>query len=183
MSKKHGETTIAIGDELNRSNDLAKLGYTVIYDHGRGGDKNVSVTSAWLGDRAEMDNRLSEIDVAIIERKTNKAILLMEIEESGDNPKKIIGAAMATLLADGISSTIQPNLLIGDWTTLAILAKGEGENHEKRIQSIEARINKLACGEGFNMLKIGTIKLALFQTQDDMKNTIMDLLKSHPPTD
>ncbi len=106
MSKKHSEITTAIAGELDRSNDLAKLGYSVIYDHGKGGDKDVGVTSARLGNKAEMDNRLSEIDVVIIERNTNKAILLIEIEESGDNPKKIIGDAMATLLADGISSTI-----------------------------------------------------------------------------
>jgi hypothetical protein len=183
MSKKHGEITIAIAGELDRSNDLAKLGYSVIYDHGKGSDRDVGVTSAWLGNKAEMDNRLSEIDITIIERNTNKAILLIEIEESGDNPKKIIGDVMATLLADGISSTIQPNLQIGTWTTLVVLGKGEGENHEKRIRSVEDRISELASSEGFNKLKIGTIKLALFQTQDDLRNIIMDMLRSHPQMD
>jgi hypothetical protein len=180
MSKKHGEITIAIAGELDRSNDLAKLGYSVVYDHGKGGEKDVGVTSAWLGDKAKMDNRLSEIDIVIVERITNKAILLIEIEESGDNPKKIIGDAMAILLADGISSTIQLGLQIGAWTTLVVLGKGEGENHEKRIRSIEDRISELASSEGFNKMKIGTIKLMLFQTPDDLKKTIMDLLKTHP---
>jgi hypothetical protein len=180
MSKKHGEITAFIGDVLNRSNDLLKVGYSVIYDHGKGGDENVAVMSAWLGNKAEMDNRLSEIDITIIERKSNKVILLIEIEESGDNPKKIIGDAMATLLADGISSAFQPNLQIGPWTTLVILGKGEGEKHEKRIRSIEDRIGELASGEGFNKMRIGTIKLSLFQTQDDLRNIIMGMLKSHP---
>jgi hypothetical protein len=180
MSKKHDEITTAIGSELSKSDELAKLGYSVIFDHGKEGDKKADVTTAWIGNGAEKDNRLSKIDIAIFEKHVDKPVLLIEIEESGDSPKKIIGAVMATLLADGISSTIQPNLQIGAWTTLVVLGKGEGENHEKRIRSIEDRIRQLASSEGFNKMKIGTIKLALFQTQDDLKNIIIDMLKSHP---
>ena len=62
MSKKHGEITAALGKELNSSNELAKLGYAVIYDHGKGGDDEVGVTSAWIGDEKKRDNRLAEID-------------------------------------------------------------------------------------------------------------------------
>ena len=32
-------------------------------------------------------------------------------------------------------------------------------------------------------MKIGTIKLALFQTQDNLRNIIMDMLKSRPQID
>ena len=141
MSKKHGEITAAIGGELDRSNDLATLGYSVVYDHGKGGEKDVGVTSAWLGNKAEMDNRLSEIDIAIIERNTNKVILFIEIEESGDNPKKIIGDAMATLLADGISSTSKPNLQIGPWTTLVVLGEG-GRGEPRKENPVDRGQNK-----------------------------------------
>jgi hypothetical protein len=184
MSKKHGEITAALGDELSRSDDLAKLGYYVVYDHGIGAEDSVGVTSAYLGDHAEIDNRLSEIDIAIIERKTNKAILLIEVEESGDNPKKIIGAAMATLLADGISSKDRQKLTVDSRTTLVVLAKGEGDEHKTRIRSIEARIKQLACMEGFNReMKIEQINLGLFQNPDDLPEMIITFLKSHPQMD
>jgi hypothetical protein len=183
MSKKHGEITARLGDQLGRSNDLAKLNYFVVYDHGKGGEESVGVTSAYLGDHAEMDNRLSEIDVAIVEKKTQKAILLIEIEESGDNPKKIIGAAMATLLADGLSSKDGQKLTVDSETTLMVLAKGEGVEHKDRIRSIETRIKQLISMEGFNKnVKIETIKLELFQDPDELPEKIITFLKSHPPT-
>jgi hypothetical protein len=100
MSKKHNEITKALGKDLSSDIELKKQGYSVIYDHGTGGDDNVGVTSAWIGDQKKQDNRLSEIDIVITRREENKAILLIEIEESGDNPKKIIGAAMATLFGE-----------------------------------------------------------------------------------
>jgi len=183
MSKKHDEITTAIGSELSKSDELAKLGYSVIFDHGKEGDKKADVTTSWIGNGTEKDNRLSKIDIAIFEKHVDKPVLLIEIEESGDSPKKIIGAVMATLLADGISSTLQPNYPIGKWTTLLVLAKGEGETHQKRIRSLEARINQLAGGDNINRMKIGTIRLMLFQTPDDLKKTIMELLKTHPQYD
>jgi hypothetical protein len=176
MSKKHGEITIALGRELSGNSEIVKLGYSVIYDHGKGGDENVGVTSAWLGDHAEMDNRLSEIDIAIIERITNRAILLIEIEESGDNPKKIIGAAMATLFGDKISSSGLEDLQIGSWTTLLVIAKGEGESHESRTKDIEVRINQISGVSGINKMEIGRIKLALFQTPEEIKEIILNSL-------
>jgi hypothetical protein len=160
-----------------------KLGYSVVYDHGKGGKESVGVTSAYLGDHAEMDNKLSEIDIAIIERKTNKAILLIEIEESGDNPKKIIGAAMATLLADGLSSKDGQKITVDSGTTQVVLAKGEGVEHKDRIRSMETRIKQLISMEGINKnMKIETIKLELFQDPCDLPEKIITFLKSPLPT-
>jgi len=181
MSKKHGKITADLGDLLSRSNDLEKLNYFAVYDHGKGGEDSVGVTYAYLGDHAKMDNRLSEIDIAIIEKKSNKAILLIEIEESGDNPKKIIGAAMATLLADGLSLKSGQKLAIGSPTTLMVLAKGEGDEHKKRIQTIETRMKQLISIEGFNKeMKIEMINLELYQDPAFLPEKIITYLLSHP---
>jgi hypothetical protein len=177
MSKKHGEITAALGKELNNSGELAKLGYAVIYDHGKGGEDEVGVNSAWVGEEMKRDNRLAEIDIVVYTMQGHKARLLIEIEESGDNPKKIIGAAMATLFGEKISSSGQEDLQIGQWTTLLVLAKGEGDAHLERTRLIEERINDLLRGEGINKLKIGTVKLVLFQHEDDLKPMIIQLMK------
>jgi hypothetical protein len=177
MQKRHGEITAAIGNEL--ISDLWAQGYGVMYDHGTSGDENVGVTSAWIGDEKKRDNRLAEIDIVIYARKGRQAVLLIEIEESGDNPKKIIGAAMATLFGDDISSSGKENFPIGSWTTLLVVAKGEGESHESRTKEIEDRINQISGATGINKMGIGKIRLALFQTQDDLKNKIIECLKHH----
>jgi hypothetical protein len=178
MSKKHGEITAALGKELNNSNELARLGYAVIYDHRNGGADDVGVTAAWAGDEKKRDNRLAEIDIVVYAMQGHKAKLLIEIEESGDNPKKIIGAAMATLFGEKISSSGQENLQIGKWTTLLVLAKGEGDAHIERTRLIEERINDLLHAEGINKMKIGSVKLVLFQHEDDLKPMIINLLKA-----
>jgi hypothetical protein len=178
MSKKHGEITAALGKELNNSNELAKLGYAVVYDHGKGEADDVGVTSAWVGDEKKRDNRLAEIDIVVYAMQGHKAKLLIEIEESGDNPKKIIGAAMATLFGEKISSSGQEDLQIGQWTTLLVLAKGEGDAHLERTRLIEEKVTSLLREEGINKLKIGSVKLVLFQHEDDLKPMIIEMLKS-----
>lgn len=178
MSKKHGEITAALGKELSANSELAKLGYAVIYAHDKGGADDVGVTSAWIGGEKKRDNRLAEIDIVVYEMQGHKARLLIEIEESGDNPKKIIGAAMATLFGEKISSSGREDLQIGQWTTLLVLAKGEGDAHLERTRLIEERITALLRVEGINKMKIGTVKLVLFQHEDDLKPMIIDMLKS-----
>ncbi len=177
MSKKHGEITAALGKELSTSSELAKLGYALVYDHGKGGADDVGVTSAWIGDEKKKDNRLAEIDIVVYGMQWNKARLLIEIEESGDNPKKIIGAAMATLFGEKISSSGREDLQIGRWTTLLVLAKGEGGAHLERTRLIEEKINDLLREEGINKMKIGAVKLVLFQHEDDLKPMIIEMLK------
>lgn len=177
MSKKHGEITAALGKELSNSNELAKLGYAVIYDHGKGGADDVGVTSAWIGEEKKRDNRLAEIDIVVFKRQGNKAKLLIEIEESGDNPKKIIGAAMAALFGEKISSSGGVEFQTMN-SILLVLAKGEGDEHVRRTQLIEDRINQMAGVEGVNKMRIGTVKLVLFQREGDLKPMIINMLKS-----
>ncbi len=178
MSKKHGEMTEDIGKKLSGSVELAKLGYTVAYDHGKGGADDVSVTSAWIGGDKKRENRLSEIDIVVFDPESNKAILLVEIEESGDNPKKILGDAMAILFGEKISIYGEDDFQTGGFTSLLVLARGEGDAHLERTRLIEERINDLLRVEGINQMKIGTVKLVLFQHEDDLKPMIIDMLKS-----
>ncbi len=42
------------------------------------------------------------MDLAVLDRRTSSVVLIAEIEESGTDPKKIIGDAANLSLADGI---------------------------------------------------------------------------------
>jgi hypothetical protein len=178
MSKKHGEMTAALGAALSNNTELLTLGYSVLYDHGKGVSNDVGVTSAWVGGEKKRDNRLAEIDIVVYDPESNKAILLVEIEESGDNPKKILGDAMAVLFGEKISMSGGDEFRTGGFTTLLILARGEGDAHIERTRLIEERINTLFRTEGMITMKIGAVKLVLFRHEDDLKPMIIDMLRS-----
>jgi hypothetical protein len=178
MSKKHGELIAALGMELSGSHELVKNDYMLIYDHGKGSADDVGVTSAWIGGEKQRDNRLAEIDIVVYEAQSNKARLLIEIEESGDNPKKILGDAMAVLFGEKISMSGGDEFRTGGFTTLLILARGEGDAHIERTRLIEERINTLFRTEGMITMKIGAVQLVLFRHEDDLKPMIIDMLRS-----
>jgi hypothetical protein len=165
----HGEMTAGLGFQLQ--NEPALQGYTIFYDHGDPSqNNNVGAITAFF-DELHRDTKLSEIDVAIID-KEGKVILLIEIEEKDDNPKKLIGDAMATLLGNGIDFK-ERQFSIGERATLLILAKKTGEGHEKRIQEIENGINQIITDGKLNKIKINGVRLSLFEKQDELKSMVM----------
>jgi hypothetical protein len=165
----HGEMTAKLRFQLQ--NEPTLQGNTVFYDHGDPRQNNNVGAITNFFDELHRDTKLSEIDLAIID-KEGKVILLIEIEEKDDNPKKLIGDAMATLLGNGIDFKGKP-LAIGEWTTLLILAMTTGQGHEKRIQEIENRINQIVTDVKLNKMKIKGVRLVLFEKPDELKNTVM----------
>jgi hypothetical protein len=176
----HGEITSRLGRQLQQEPSMQK--YSVYYDHGKRGDKNVCEISSVLGNQLRRDSKIAEIDIAILDQR-EKVILLIEIEESDDNPKKLIGDAITTLIGDKIFINRREVNQISEWTTLIVYAKKNGEGHEKRTKDIEIRINQLITNEKLNKMKINNIKLELFQDPDKLQRMIIDLLMSHPQVD
>ena len=84
MSK--GEITVIIASNLDIE------GYDVFYDHGDPANENVGKIAVWYGDdeKPERDTELSQLDIAIVKKGTNKAIVLVEVEETSDRPKNPI---------------------------------------------------------------------------------------------
>jgi hypothetical protein len=169
----HGLMTVWVGNQLQQ--ESLKDGLTVFYDHGNPNEKNVGVISSIIGTSLQRDAKIAEIDIAILD-KEKKVIFLIEIEENDDNPKKLIGDVTATIIGEKIFFKDNEEMAVGSWTTLLVFAKNSGKGHEKRIIEIEKRLNKLIAAEKDNMMKIGKVKLVLFENQDDLKKQIMVLL-------
>jgi hypothetical protein len=117
-----GEQTAEIGAQLEQ--ELAPRGFDVFHDHGPRA-KHVGRIYSWFGDAdaPARDTELGQIDIAVVERGNSRAIVLIEIEETNDNPKKIIGDVFGVLMGNRVTFR-GTHFGVGPWTTLIVVGKG-----------------------------------------------------------
>lgn len=75
--------------------------HAVYYDHGRPADPHVCQPTPFFA-RPSAATTLSYVDLAIVDEANGRVELLVEIEESGAEPKKIVGDVVNLALADGL---------------------------------------------------------------------------------
>ena len=103
-----------------------------------------------------LGEELSQLDIAIIERATKRAVVLIEIEENSDTPKKFLGDIFGLLMGRSVSfDGNSSNWNIGNWTTLIIL--GKGKNHGDRNELIREMALKAKSALGTENSMIGNI--------------------------
>ena len=166
--KSHGQLTADIGKSL----DFA--GYDVLYDHGISSKpvKTVGKIVSYFGDQNERGSQLSYLDIAIVEKNTNRAIALIEIEETANRPKTIIGDIFAFLMGERV--VIQGRELeVGNSTTLIILGYSKSQ-HLKHSQYIIEKVERAKSVLGTKNCEIGKIVIETYSETDK----IIGLLKS-----
>ena len=147
---KHGELTAEIAKSLKFQ------GYDVFYDHGDSADPNVGTIVSSMEKVPAMGEEFSQLDIAIIERATKRALALIEIEETTDTPKTFLGDIFGFLMGRSISFRGNSgSWKIGNWTTLVIL--GKGKNHEGRNELIHDMALKAKSVLGTENSMIGDI--------------------------
>jgi hypothetical protein len=161
--KSHGKLTVEIAKRLQ---DLLKdKGYDVLYDHGDSSNKNVGTIVSWYGDgkKPERETELSQLDLAIVEQSSNHTIALVEIEETNDTPKTLMGDVFCALMGDHINFREKP-LPVGVWTTLIIVGFSR-VNHEKRIQHILAKVERIKPALSTKNSSIGKVIIKTFSDE------------------
>ena len=102
---QHGALTARLGSFL--SGALKQQAVDVLYDHGRQ-VKNaltpVGRLSAWFGDHYGANSLLAHIDLAVVEHGSDKALALVEIEETTDKPKVLLGDVLAIRRVAGLEA-------------------------------------------------------------------------------
>ncbi len=88
MKSKRGQLTGEFGAWLtDYINHCRYQHYTVYYDHGdKQKHKNVAEVKGFCGKEVTLDNKLTDIDVMVVNEE-NMVMLLIEIEESKVPPK------------------------------------------------------------------------------------------------
>ena len=92
---KHGEITAQIGSRLKYE------GYDIFYDHGTSG-KYVGKIVSTLKKAYGREDELSQLDIAIVKEDSDEIAILVEIEETSDRPKTLLGDIFGVLLGEHI---------------------------------------------------------------------------------
>ena len=97
------ELTDQIGHELSKK--LEKHGFGDLYDHGKSDTQNQSIgrINSWFGEKDSSKTRLALIDIAIVQKNSNRVRTLIEIEETSSNPKSILADVLRTLLGEHVT--------------------------------------------------------------------------------
>jgi hypothetical protein len=106
------------------SRELNNQPLDVLFDHGQkepGPNDRVGKLASWFGPEFKLESRLSLIDIAVVLRGSAKALALIEIEETTDKPKVVLGDVLAILMGNGIKFQGKRDLLVGRWTSLIVL--------------------------------------------------------------
>jgi hypothetical protein len=174
---QHGALTARLGSFL--SGALKQQAVDVLYDHGRQ-VKNaltpVGRLSAWFGDHYGANSLLAHIDLAVVEHGSDKALALVEIEETTDKPKVLLGDVLAILLGNGVRFRGNRVLRIGPWTSLIVLAYRPTIAHNKRAAFLEEQTNSIRMGLSTPNAAIGKIHLQTFRSEEDLKDKASRLL-------
>jgi hypothetical protein len=148
--KPHGQITVKVAETL--SGYYESKGYDVLYDHDST-KENVGKIVSWFGDKYGRESELSQLDIAIVEKGSDKALALIEIEETNDTPKTFMGDLFGVLLGDHISFREERIFSMGEYTTLIVLGKSK-VTHKKRNEYLrEKGLNiKLSLSTGNSVI-------------------------------
>lgn len=183
MAKNPGKDTGTFGEWLDdQMNTVYKdLGYSVFYDHGdRSKYPNVVAVKGFYGDIVSNFNRMADIDVLVV-NKEDEVVLLIEIEENGMSPKKLIGDIFTILMCNTIAvkkARKQKCFRVTSKSKLIIAGVVPSGANEKIKKVIEPQLYKFQrSGE---TLQTNNVKIvygkSIMGTLDNLKSEIMTLL-------
>ena len=170
-----GQSTSNVANNIKRK--LNEEGYDVYSDHGEAGEFIGTIAVSYeekTEGKLGREEEISQLDIAVMKRNANEGIALVEIEETTDNPKKLIGDIFAVLMGNSIylPGKKKRKLDVGDWTTLIIIA--EGVAHEPRNKDIQNMANCARSVFRTTNLMIGNIVIDSFSADKDLEDKCLE---------
>jgi hypothetical protein len=166
-NNSHGQLTAETGKSLEFE------GYDVLYDHGVS-SKTVGKIVSYFSDKNERGTQLSYLDIAIVKKNTNKAVALIEIEESANRPKTIIGDIFAFLMGERVVFQGK-ELEVGNSTTLIVLGYSK-LHHPKHNQYILEKVEKARFALGTKNCGIGKVMIETYSDKDKLSILLTSIL-------
>jgi hypothetical protein len=165
----HGKLTSQVAVAL--AQELASMGFEVLFDHASRGTvppQNLGKIGSWFGPEYQSFAQLGFLDIAVVSKKSEKAIVLVEIEETTDQPKVLLGDLFATLLGDGIKFQGKRDLLVGPWTTLILFGRSKLQSHQVRADFLSEQATLIKATLSTPNASIGQIVIDLFRDDSDL---------------
>jgi hypothetical protein len=157
---KRGELTAEIGKSLKFEE------YDVYYDHGVAGDHVGRIVST-LEEKYLRRDELSQMDIAIVGKDSGKALVLIEIEETNDSPKALLGDAFGVLMGDYIFFHRKQEFTVNKHTALIVLGKSKISD-EKRNKFLRKKVMKVKSKLSTNNSKIGKVVIKSFADEKEL---------------
>jgi hypothetical protein len=131
-NNRHGLLTAKVAREI--SPYWKKLGYQVLYDHDPASETVGKVVSSFGHLPYDRNTQLSHIDIAIIEKGRDgrdRAFALIEIEETTDKPKVLLGDVFGILTGEFISIRSDDRVKVDKQTILIVMAKSKFAHQQR----------------------------------------------------
>lgn len=97
---------------------------------------------------------------------------LIEIEETTDKPKVLLGDALATLLGSQVAFQGKQHWQVGSWTTLIVLAKRETAASKERIDFLQAQVTQLKIQLTTPNANVGRVIMAGYVDEAELANIL-----------
>ena len=177
---KHGKKTEEFGLWLIQHLEHLKVNdqYSVFYDHGNPqDDPTVVVIKGFFGDEVTNRNRLTDVDVMVV-NNDKEIVLLIEIEENRMSPKKVLGDIFSTVMCNQFAvRTGNENKYFGASSKTSLIIAGvipsfpnQGNELNKIRNIIEPRLQKFKAPN--DALQIDQIKIV---TETDISKVLEEL--------
>lgn len=175
-----GELTAKAARELEKH--ILLPGFDVLFDHGDtsiDSPDQVGNISSWFGPKYSSASQLALLDIAVVDRDQDHAVVLIEIEESSSNPKVAIGDAFGTILGDHITFQGKRDLQVADSTLLVVLLRNGQPSHIERLQYLQEKITASVDPGRTGNSTIGRIIFDFFANEDDLFDKLTKLVNEH----
>ncbi len=151
-------------------------GYDVLRHHNSNGDKtNVGKIVSWFGEKYRTGAKLSEVDIAVVRKDSDRILALIEIEDGEEKPKKLISDIFGTLMGDHIHSVYRKCELLIDGHTVFIIIGKSRHPHPERIKYLEEQANRIKPSLSTGNSNIGKVIVDTFDDEIQLE----ELLKSY----
>jgi len=164
-----GELTARVA--LSIQQEFENNGFFVLHDHRSldpDSSEKVRELHVFFGEAPNRETILADLDIAIIS-KNDMVIALIEIEETTDKPKVILGDILAILLGNGITDKNKKAYKVGKWTTLIVMSHG---SHHERTAFISEQTNILKENLKTHDKTIGQIIVENFADEEQLEETL-----------
>lgn len=160
---------------LSIEKSLRERGYDIYYDHG--GIKNTfmgKIVSS-LKEEYRRGEELAQLDITVVKRGTKEVVALIEIEETNDKPKTLLGDVFGTLMGNFISVPVVGSVKVGKHTSLIIIARGE--NHKDRNRHIVEKTMVIKSTLGTGNSELGNIVIKSFANAEELGSVTRDAIE------
>jgi hypothetical protein len=152
-------------------------GYYVLYDHDPSSHNVGKIVSSFGEQPPRRSTQLSHIDIALVEQSSGKVFALIEIEETTDKPKTLLGDVFGILIGEHISFGKDHPLLVDENTALFVFGKSKF-SHVERNDYVLDKVKRFSSYLETGNSKITKIEIKTFSTDGELKDLLTDNIEA-----